>query len=91
MKPIKIENSIAQAIQVLGHFSWIGGVVYFLILLNNLSENLGMLLYVAACIINAFFMFGFAYVIEACAIYISNNQEEKRLTWKVEKKEEKTE
>lgn len=65
-------NIVAKAIEILGIVSLVAAVLLFFVSIFNV-KNLIFLYPAAGCLINGIFMFGFAYVVEACAIYVEKN------------------
>ena len=73
---MKIENLTAQVIQFLAFISCGVGAILIIISLGDFSQNVDKILLGIGCIVEGIFMFGFSYVVEACAIYIKKNHKD---------------
>lgn len=76
MELLKLHNFIAKVIEIFAMVSLAVGVIFLFVAMLNSN---GFVAYLGAGIggiVNGVFMYGFAYVVEACAIHIEKYWEE---------------
>ena len=74
MEILRLDNFIAKAIQI---FAWVSLILGFILLLfsfKNITEDFLNFVCAIALVVNAIFMFGLSYIVEAAAIYIEKNR-----------------